>query len=100
MSVDHQGLEVAAEATAIQVSVGGGRWLLWHGFGFKSLVEDALDRAVLRAVEGERAGASRLQALITNFLAQPDDALCAAQVEVGWKKWRPMFRKMNETENP
>src|SRR6516225_6567004 len=81
VSVDHQGVEIATETAAVQVGVGVRRRLLRHGFALEALVENALDRSVFRAAEGERACAGGLKALITDLLAQPDDALCAAQVD-------------------
>lgn len=47
----------------------------------QALVKDALDGAVLRAAEGERAFAGCFQPRVADLLAQPDEALCAAQVD-------------------
>ncbi len=54
----------------------GGGWVI-AVFGASN--EDALDGAVVRIPDGERAGAGRVHAGVTVFLPQSDDSLDGAQ---------------------
>lgn len=79
--MDQQGLEVAAEATAVDVGVGERLRRLRDRLALQPLVQDCLDGSPPGTVVGQCPGARRVEPGITDLAAQPDDALRTAQVD-------------------
>lgn len=79
--VDQQGLEVATEATAVDVGIGERLRGLCDGLAFQTFVQNRLDGSPSGAGMCQSPFACGIQPGITILAAKPDDALCATQID-------------------